>query len=95
MSDGPEETDGPRDEPNRSEPSPKPRPAGPDTTAGWYAIAGIGLEFVTAVGVFLLIGWWLDRKWNSFPWLTITGAAAGFAVGLYLLVKAAGNAFKE
>ena len=95
MSDGPEETDGPEDDRSRPERAPQPRPAVPDTTAGWYAIAGIGIEFAIALGMFLLIGWWLDGKWHSFPWLTITGAAVGFAVGLYLLIKAAGNAFRN
>lgn len=93
MADGPRETDGPEEPPPASAPGSK-RPAD-DATSGWYAIAGTGIEFVTAIGAFVLLGWWLDRRWNSFPWLTIVGAAVGFAVGLYLLLKAARSAFRD
>ena len=93
MADGPQETDGPEEQ--APLPARDPRTAGDQGTAGWYAIAGTGIEFVTAIGAFLLLGWWLDRKWNSFPWLMIVGAAVGFAAGLYLLIRAARNAFRD
>lgn len=95
MTDGPDETDAPADRPAAPPGQNQTRPAGADSTSGWYAIAGTGIEFVTAVGLFLVIGWWLDRKWNSFPWLTIVGAAVGFVVGLYVLIRAARSAFRD
>jgi len=93
MAEGPEEIDDPERMPEPAVPAGRPG-AGRDDTSGWYAIAGTGIEFATAIGVFLLSGWWLDRNWNSFPWLTIAGAAVGFAVGLYALIRAARNAFR-
>jgi len=66
-----------------------------NSDSSWYALAGAGMEFVTAVGVFLLIGWWLDKHMNTFPWLLIAGAAVGFAVGLWALIKAARNVFRD
>lgn len=95
MSDGPEQDGRRQDAPEPSPPGGRPPAAGSDDTSGWYAIAGTGIEFLTAVGLFVLVGWWLDGKWNSFPWLTLAGAAVGFAAGLYLLIKAAGNAFRD
>ena len=95
MAEGPDEIDEPDAPPQAPVTDGRAGGSGREDTSGWYAIAGTGIEFVTAIGVFLLIGWWLDRKWNSFPWLTIAGAAVGFAVGLYALVRAARNAFRD
>ena len=62
--------------------------------AGWYRMAGVGTEFVAAIGVFAAIGYFLDRWLGSSPWLVLTGAALGFAVGLWLMYKAARDSFK-
>jgi len=42
----------------------------------------VGMQFVLAVFIGLGIGYWLDRHFKTFPWLTIIwffiGLAAGF-----------------
>lgn len=36
-------------------------------------LTGLGLEFVACA----VLGWWLDRRWNTTPWLTLAGIALG------------------
>lgn len=60
-----------------------------------YALIGIGFEFLAAICLCGAVGWWLDRRTNTFPWLTLAGAAVGFAAGLMLLIRAARDAFKD
>lgn len=44
--------------------------------------AGLGLQFAGSMGLFGLLGWWLDRKLGTEPWLLIllifVGAGAAF-----------------
>ena len=58
-------------------------------TVAWHKMAGIGVEFIAAVGVFAALGWWLDGKFGTSPWLLIAGCGLGFAGGLWNMVKAA------
>jgi F0F1-type ATP synthase assembly protein I len=60
-------------------------------SASWYRMAGVGVEFVVAIGAFAALGWWLDGKFGSSPWLVIAGCGIGFVVGLWGMVKAAGK----
>ena len=62
--------------------------------AGWYRMAGVGTEFIAAIGVFAAVGYFLDRWLGSSPWLVLAGAGLGFAVGLWLMYKAARDSFK-
>ena len=88
--------------PDDGEPRAGPTGAGPERVAppaqgelaGWYRMAGVGTEFVAAIGVFGAVGWFLDRWLDSSPWLLITGFGLGFAVGLWLMYKAARGTFK-
>ena len=73
----------------------KPTTDGKDQLRGWYSLAGIGFEFIAAVLFCGGIGWWLDRTLVTSPWLTIVGSGLGFAIGLWLMVKAANRAFKK
>lgn len=53
---------------------------------------GFGLTWALSVLFFLLIGYWLDGKLGTLPWLTILGAfvgAAGGFVSLYRGITAA------
>ena len=59
---------------------------GPPT---WVAMSGLGFEFVAAVLLPGAIGWWLDRKAGTTPWLMLAGGLLGFVVGLRLLMNAA------
>ncbi len=60
-----------------------------DLLGQWYKLAGVGMEFFVALLVPGAIGFWLDHVLNTRPWLMIGGGLFGFAVGLYLLIKAA------
>ena len=55
------------------------RKAGPYIDASWQ-LAG-------AVGLGTLLGWWLDRKFSTGPWLLVGGALFGIGVGFYLFFK--------
>jgi hypothetical protein len=47
----------------------------------------IGLVWAIAVIFFTYIGLKLDEKWNSGPWLTLTGAIFGIITGFYHFIK--------
>ncbi|MEO6437209.1 MAG: AtpZ/AtpI family protein [Tepidisphaeraceae bacterium] len=63
--------------------------------AGWYRMAGVGIEFVVAIGLFSGIGYLIDRWLNSSPWGLLIGAGLGFAIGLRAMVRVARKSFKE
>ncbi len=60
----------------------------------WLRYSGIGFEFVAAVGVFALLGYWADRTWDSEPWGLLIGAALGLIGGTYNLIRESLAAFK-
>lgn len=49
--------------------------------------AGVGFQLGAAIIVFALLGWWLDRKLGTGPWLLILGVVLGFTGGLISLLK--------
>lgn len=53
------------------------------------AISTLGLEFAVAVALGVGGGYWADKKYNFFPWCTIAGVFAGFALGMYIVVSEA------
>lgn len=61
----------------------------------WGRMAGVGFEFAVAVLLFGGIGWWLDQRLGTRPWLLITGSGLGFVTGLWLLLKAASRTFHD
>lgn len=65
-----------------------------DQARQWFAMAGIGTEFIVAVLLFGGLGWFLDGRWSTSPWLLLTGMAIGFAGGLYNMVKMARKNFR-
>jgi F0F1-type ATP synthase assembly protein I len=54
---------------------------------------GIGFELVAAVAGFTLIGFWIDRHYNSRPWGTLIGLALGCVGGFYNLWRDTSRAF--
>ncbi|MCL4510876.1 MAG: AtpZ/AtpI family protein [Bacteroidetes bacterium] len=49
---------------------------------------GLGTELAASVAGMLLVGYFLDKHFNTSPWLLLIGAAAGLIGGFY-------NFFKE
>ncbi len=48
-----------------------------------YSLFGVGFEFAGAVGGLTLVGWWLDRRWQTQPWLMCLGMTIGVIGGIY------------
>ena len=48
---------------------------------------------ITSIGMQMafppLIGWWLDNKFNTGPWILVAGSALGFGVSMLELVRLA------
>ncbi len=44
---------------------------------------GLGTELAASVVGMLLIGYFLDKHFNTSPWLLLTGAAVGMIGGFY------------
>jgi len=55
------------------------RKAGPYIDASWQLAGSVGLG--------TLLGWWLDRRFSTSPWLLVAGALFGIGVGFYLFFK--------
>lgn len=52
-----------------------------DMDSGW----AMTVELLTATGVWMGIGWLVDRWLETAPWFLVGGAVIGFALGTYLL----------
>ncbi len=62
----------------------------PETEATLVTMArysGHGLTLALSVGLFLLLGWWLDGRLGTTPLLTIVGAMVGAAAGFYSMLQ--------
>jgi len=56
---------------------------------GGLKYANIGFEFAGSVGLFALIGYFVDKHWGVTPAGVLIGSITGLVVGFYLLVKEA------
>ncbi|MFP4634785.1 MAG: AtpZ/AtpI family protein [Nitriliruptoraceae bacterium] len=54
-----------------------------DLDTGWI----VTVELMSAVAVWMGIGWLLDRWIGTEPWLMVAGAVLGFVLGMYLAYK--------
>ena len=52
-----------------------------------WKYAHIGLQLGGAFLLFFALGYWADKRWETSPWLTLSGAALGFGAGMYYLIK--------
>lgn len=74
---------------------PDPKPKGDDSVLRLVgATAGVGTEFIVTVLLPGALGYWLDGKFHTSPWLMIGLGVVGFAVGLYRMLKAAKAAMR-
>jgi F0F1-type ATP synthase assembly protein I len=55
------------------------RKAGPYIDASWQLVGAIGLGS--------LLGWWLDGRFHTSPWLLVAGSLFGIGAGFYLFFK--------
>jgi F0F1-type ATP synthase assembly protein I len=52
--------------------------------AKYWALSQIGAEMIVPI----VLGWWLDDRWGTAPWLVIVGGVLGFGGGLlHLMVQ--------
>jgi ATP synthase protein I len=51
-----------------------------DLDVGWI----VTVELLSAVGVWMGIGWLVDRWLATDPWFMLAGAVLGFVLGMYL-----------
>lgn len=65
------------------------RDAGPIRTIGLLG----GLGFMLALSALLgaVVGHYLDRRWETEPWLTLVGTLLGMAAGFYELMTVLGQ----
>lgn len=68
---------------------------GPFSKQDHAAITTLGLEFALAEIVCVWLGYFLDGKLGTGPWLLVAGAVAGFTLGFYIIVRAAKNMSRE
>jgi F0F1-type ATP synthase assembly protein I len=54
--------------------------------SSWAQWSAIGFEFAAAVGLFFLLGHFLDATWGTQPWLGVAGAGLGILLGMYVLI---------
>ncbi len=60
-----------------------PDSSGPEIVR--YLHVGTELAVLVAIGTWL--GYKLDQAWESEPWCLVGGAALGFALGMYNLIR--------
>jgi len=53
----------------------------------WGRYLGVGLQMLAGVGLGVLVGNWLDRKFGWDPWGLLACTLLGLAGGMYLLIK--------
>ena len=51
------------------------------------AVAGLGMQFVLAILVFLFLGKWLDERLGTTPWLLIAGVFLGAGASFYSIYR--------
>jgi F0F1-type ATP synthase assembly protein I len=59
------------------------------TDLGRYA--GLGFQFAATLCVVGALGWWLDEKLGTSPWLLIAGVFLGATGGFLSLLRAVGS----
>lgn len=61
---------------------------GPQGLGDLGRYAGLGLQFALTMAVLGALGWWLDGKFGTLPWLLVTGVLVGALGGFVRIVKA-------
>jgi F0F1-type ATP synthase assembly protein I len=61
----------------------------------WVRHSGVGLELAGATAGFALLGYWIDRRYETAPWGVLIGVVLGLVGGLYNLVRQSLQAVRE
>ena len=69
--------------------TPKKQRIAEATDLGRYA--GLGFQFAATMLVFGALGWWLDARLGSSPWLLIAGIFLGATGAFLALLRAVGK----
>jgi F0F1-type ATP synthase assembly protein I len=64
----------------------KAKPPSP-TPSGTLRLAGMGMELVATILVACLLGYWIDRRFDTGGWGLIVLAIIGIVGGLYNLIR--------
>jgi len=48
---------------------------------------GLGVEIAASIAVPLLLGYWADTAFGTFPWLTLAGVAIGISLFFVILFQ--------
>ena len=67
----------------------------PFSVQDFATISTLGLEFAVAVALGVGTGYFADQKWALAPWGTVAGVFAGFALGMYIVIREAKRMEKE
>ena len=59
------------------------KPAAPDTAG----LAGLGIQFLVAILLFLFVGRWLDARLGTAPWLLIAGVFVGAGTSMFAMYR--------
>ncbi|MBI1850471.1 MAG: AtpZ/AtpI family protein [Planctomycetes bacterium] len=54
---------------------------------GYLRFTTVGIQFVVVFGAFLGLGYWLDAKWKTSPYLILAGTLIGGTAAFYTLYR--------
>ena len=66
-----------------------PKPSTKNSAFAAMKFAGVGFSFLSQLAVFSLLGWYLDQKFQTGPWLLTLGCACGMFYGIRTLLRQA------
>ena len=66
---------------------PNPFKIGGDQDNDWIEYLGLGTQLAVTVTAMVLLGVWLDGKFNTRPVLTVVFSFIGVAGGMYSFIK--------
>lgn len=49
--------------------------------------AGLGIQFTLTLVLLGALGWWLDSRFGTRPWLLVAGVLAGGVLAFYSLLR--------
>lgn len=70
-----------------SDPNPKPGGA-PGGANDFGRYATLGIQYALSIALLTGLGWWLDSRWGTTPWLLVAGVVLGVVAGFVNLVRA-------